>query len=199
MILRRTRDVIKTSNISYIVIQTTYIKYSSWPAAFSTRKFIVCPQNPYNANMHYLEVLVADATFHGVKALTYSSGTLLQRGALVTVPLRSKQVLGIVCGSVPKPAFTAKPIGSGPYAAQVPTQLLQLFDWLRGYYPAPLGVLTQMVLPKQLPKKPLPVASMPPVPPADLPTLSADQQAALNAIQPEGLHVLHGETGTGKT
>lgn len=142
---------------------------------------------------------MADATFHGNEPLTYSVEIPLEPGALVTVPIRKKQVLGIVSGMVTKPAFATKAIIAGPHPARVPAQLIQLFHWLRDYYPAPLGVLTQLMLPKQLPKKPLAVTPLAPVAEPKLPTLSGDQQTALDRISGAGLHLLHGETGTGKT
>jgi primosomal protein N' (replication factor Y) len=70
---------------------------------------------------------------------------------------------------------------------------------MRAYYPAPLGILTQLLLPKQLPKKPTPIAPLSPAPEPLLPPLSSEQTAALEAITSPGLHILHGETGTGKT
>jgi len=150
--------------------------------------------------MTYVEVLVADATFHGNEPLTYAADNPLGPGSLVVVPIRKKQVLGIVSGNTSKkPAFAVKPIIDGPFNAQVPAAILQLFEWMKAYYPAPLGVLAQLMLPKQLPKKPLPIAPLEPLSNPELPPLGPDQQAALQAIQGAGLHVLHGETGTGKT
>lgn len=163
-------------------------------------KFIFCGQKQYNANMTYVEVLVADATFHGNEPLTYTADRPLEIGSLVSVPLRRKQVLGIVSGNTnTKPSFATKPIAAGPFPATVPLPLLQLFEWMRVYYPAPLGVLTQLMLPKQLPKKPLAVSPLPEVTEPSLPPLSTEQKSALAAIQGPGLHLLHGETGTGKT
>jgi primosomal protein N' (replication factor Y) len=116
------------------------------------------------------------------------------------VPLRRKQVLGIVAGiRTVKPSFAVKPIISGPFTAYVPAQLLELLAWMKEYYPAPLGVLAQLMLPKQLPKKPLPIMPLPTVGVPNLPPLGQEQQAALQAMCGPGLHLLHGETGTGKT
>ncbi len=142
---------------------------------------------------------MADATFHGGEALTYSSDKGLLPGSLVVVPLRAKHVLGLVAGTASKPSFAVKPIISAADLPAIPMQLLSLLEWLRSYYPAPLGVLTQLLLPKQLPKKPLPLGALPPSDNLSLPPLGADQQQAVAAITTEGLHILHGETGSGKT
>jgi primosomal protein N' (replication factor Y) (superfamily II helicase) len=150
--------------------------------------------------MHYVEVWVADATFHGDEPLTYSCSEPLPAGSLVTVPLRKKHVLGIVSRSTnTKPPFAVKPIMAAASLPSVPAQLVQLFAWMKDYYPAPLGILAGLLLPKQLPKKPLAVTPLPATPAPTLPPLSDDQQRALQAITGEGLHILHGETGTGKT
>jgi primosomal protein N' (replication factor Y) len=149
--------------------------------------------------MRYVEVLVADATFHGGEPLTYGCEQSLSVGALVTVPLRNKQVLGVVFGMVQKPSFTVKPIIAVAALPAIPPAIMGLFAWMKDYYPAPLGVLTQLMLPKQLPKKPLPVAAFSDHSAPSLPPLSADQVRAMASIKDEGLHVLHGETGTGKT
>lgn len=149
--------------------------------------------------MYYVEVLVGDATFHGAEPLTYGSETPLSAGTLVYVPLRRKQVLGVVTATVGKPAFATKPVTSVIALPPLPTPLVALLDWMRTYYPAPLGILTQLLLPKQLPKKPTAITPLPTVPEPQLPLLSTEQQIALDTITGPGLHILHGETGTGKT
>ena len=149
--------------------------------------------------MTYVEVLVADAAYHGNEALTYSSNEPLHAGQLVLVPLRKKQVLGIVVDQVRKPSFAVKPVVSVAALPSLPKALLSLLAWMREYYPAPLGVITQLFLPKALPKKPVPLTSLPVSPASDLPPLTNDQTEALAKITGAGLHILHGETGTGKT
>src|SRR2546430_553970 len=143
MILRRTREVIKTSNISFIVIRTTYQKYSRAPPAFQQNVEFVDPLHAkfqilhrYTGimpDMNYLEVLVADATYHGSDALTYSSPQRLAAGALVAVQLRSKQVLGIVVREASRPRFPVKQIVSAPNVPPLPPQLLKLLLWMKDY------------------------------------------------------------------
>jgi len=150
--------------------------------------------------MNYVRVLVGEATFHGREPLTYSHSTSLKPGQLVTVPLRSKQVLGVAVADAAKPLFNVKPISGVVDAHLLPSQLLHLLDWMREYYPAPLGVITQLFLPKALPKKPLP-AQQPSAATqiSTLPALTPEQKEAVSAINTPGLHLLHGETGSGKT
>lgn len=154
----------------------------------------------YNATMHYVEILVADQGYHGNDALTYESETPLQRGSLAFVPLRNKQVLGVVTKiSLKKPDFTTKSVAHIPEFPPLPYQLLDLLEWMRQYYPAPLGVSVQQILPRNLPKraiKPLEVHTNSLV---NLPKLTEDQEHALSKFQTKGTHILHGDTGTGKT
>jgi len=149
--------------------------------------------------MDYVEILVGDASYHGNEPLTYSTGTPLASGTLAVVPLRRKEVLGVVVGQAQKPNFAVKPIAQVLKLPPLGAPLLSLLDWLRVYYPAPLGILTQLLLPSQLPKRPDAVTVPPPLPHPDLPPLTADQKAALAAINGPGMHLLHGETGSGKT
>ena len=156
--------------------------------------------NLYNATMHYVEIAVADQSYHGNDALTYTSAVPLSVGALAWVPLRKKEVLGIVTAiNVAKPRFAVKPIISLPDAPPISEQLLSLITWMRNYYPAPFGTIVQQVLPRSLPKrdvKPLPVHSESI---QQLPPLTQDQEQAISRIEPHGVHILHGDTGTGKT
>jgi primosomal protein N' (replication factor Y) len=149
--------------------------------------------------MHYLEILVAGATFHGSAALTYSTDLELRPGTVVEVPLRTKQALGLVAAEVPKPAFAVKPIHGVPELPALPPQLIQLLFWIKGHYPSPLGVITQQFLPKQLPKKPVSPHLVGPVEYPLLPPLTPDQQQAAGTVVQPGSYLLHGETGTGKT
>lgn len=158
--------------------------------------------NLYNATMHYVEIIVADSTYHGNEALTYGSEKPLSVGTLAIIPLRNKQVLGIVTAvDVAKPTFAVKPVISIPDAPAVPQQMIHLIEWMRQYYPSPFGTIVQQVLPRSLPKRPVKPLSHKSgaVAFSALPPLTDDQQRALMAIQSPGLHILHGDTGTGKT
>jgi len=149
--------------------------------------------------MNYVEILVADGSYHGNEPLTYASPVALETGSIVTVPLRAKQVLGVVVKTAEKPRFPTKPIVIAHPLPPLPRQLLQTLRWLHAYYPSSLGATTQQFLPKQLPHKPTPLPAATTPPPANLPPLTADQTNTLNAISQPGTYLLHGETGSGKT
>jgi primosomal protein N' (replication factor Y) len=149
--------------------------------------------------MHYLEVMVGGASYHGDEALTYASDIPMERGTIVVVPLRNAKNLGVVMGAVPKPDFAAKSIAEVPDIPPLPASLLELMLWMKAYYPSSAGIAMQQFLPRQLPKKAVEATQFTADPAADLPTLTTDQQQALQGIGAEGMHLLHGETGTGKT
>jgi primosomal protein N' (replication factor Y) len=143
--------------------------------------------------------MVASNAYHGYEPLTYRSRTPLEVGTIVAAPLRNATTLGVVVGITSKPAFAAKDAIACPDVPPLPTPLRSLLEWMGTYYPAPAGIITQQFLPRQLPKKPLALHPFNTPTPTPLPELTADQQQALQQIKNVGLHILHGETGTGKT
>jgi primosomal protein N' (replication factor Y) len=200
MIFRLTRDVINTSNISFILLfKQREQSIAALRSVFNPEVSLFWHEDHIMQRMQYVEVLVAGATYHGDEALTYCSEEELAAGAIVLVPLRNKQVLGVVTGVVAKPTFKVKPITETVDLPPLPGQLIKLMFWIKSYYPSPFGVITQQFLPKQLPKKTVEVASFAAHEEATLPTLTPDQQKAIEAINGPGTYVLHGETGTGKT
>lgn len=151
--------------------------------------------------MTYVKVLVADATYHGKEALTYSTNETPPVGAVVLVEIKSKHVLGIVTAVVSQPNFAVKPITTIYKLPPIPLTSLALLEWIKPYYPAPLGVTTSLFLPAGLTKNIQPVSTTytKNVEIQELPPLTVDQKNALSQIQSSGFHLLHGETGTGKT
>jgi len=149
--------------------------------------------------MYFVEVIVADAAYHKNEPLTYSHTTTLTVGQIVVVPLKRKQVLGIVVATVARPSFPTKAIISVAGLPPLPPQLCALLHWMRDCYPAPLGITAQLFLPNSLPKKPFIPKEIDAEQAVELPDLTKDQQTALAAINAPGLHILHGDTGSGKT
>jgi primosomal protein N' len=120
----------------------------------------------------------------------------------VVVPLRHKQAFGIISAVVARPQFATKAIISAPELPPIPEALQQLLTWMRGFYPAPLGIITQLFLPDALSKKDLAANGTGgdlQLEKQSLPPLTHDQQVAISNITAPGLHLLHGETGSGKT
>ena len=104
-------------------------------------------------NMYYYEVWVRSSRYHGSTPLTYSSKQKLARGSLVEVQMQAETVLGFISGSVSPPRFKTKAVSSVLDLPPLPAHTLKLAIWLKDYYPAALGILTQQFLPAQLPQK----------------------------------------------
>lgn len=138
--------------------------------------------------------------YHGTEALTYSAETALQPGALVKVSLRNRNVLGVTLRAVPKPSFAVKPVAAVAPFPPLPEESLELLKWLYAYYPAPLGaVVRQLVPPTEVFPEPTTSPPHPQVDITQLPTLTAEQQAAVSDIAGPGTFLLHGITGSGKS
>jgi len=152
--------------------------------------------------MYYYLVAVATAKYHGKELLTYSSATPIEIGTLVTVPLQRQKAHGFIVEKTQKPQFNTKELETLDVSLPLmPPQLLELFTWMRGYYPAPLGITAQLFLPSNFPKKftPLIEASKKNTLNASLPPLTTGQQRTLEKIHEPGSYLLHGATGSGKT
>lgn len=129
--------------------------------------------------------------------LTYSSSKPLSPGTIVSVPLQKIDVLGIVLRKVAKPTFACKSVAGFPDMPPLPQTSLQLIQWLRAYYPAPIGPLAQLFLPSNI-AQPKAQSDYVPITKATI-DLNAEQTKALHAITDSGTYLLHGRTGSGKT
>lgn len=150
--------------------------------------------------MHYIEVLVGDAAYHGTKPLTYASEERLSLGSIVQVELKAKKVLGVVTDcTTDKPAFATKLAVLLPLKA-IPLPLLQLATWMYEYFPSPLGVTVGHILPTNLPKKiRIDHFETTKITTGTLPPLTNEQQQAIAQLTGTGLHLLRGITGSGKS
>ncbi len=151
--------------------------------------------------MYYYLVWVRSSRYHGSEPLTYSSDQRLPVGGLVQVELQRELVLGVVSGVTTQPRFRTKPITEVYDLPSLPPHLLKLASWLQTYYPAPLGFLTQQLLPASFTDKSIEKKSVafPKPSLAKLPPLTAEQKSALSAMKNHDTYLLHGVTGSGKT
>ncbi len=153
-------------------------------------------------SMYYYEVWVSSPRYHGDKALSYQYSEKLKAGTIISVVLQRQRVLAVVINEVTRPAFATKPIDSVVTDTAMPPELLKLIDWLKDYYPAPIGFLTALLLPSTLlqTSRDKSIAN-PEIAIKQLPPLTAEQNSALEIIiksAPRSV-LLHGDTGTGKT
>ncbi|HSW36883.1 MAG TPA: primosomal protein N' [Candidatus Saccharimonadales bacterium] len=150
--------------------------------------------------MYYYEVWPRSQAYHGQEALTYHSPQKLDEGRIVKVPLQRQEVLALVVKAANKPTFATKPINQSYNLPAVPPQLIKLGQWLKAYYPAPLGMIAQQFLPaaiKDSGEFDSKATSSPN--PSHLPSLTPDQAKVLRQITKPDTYLLHGKTGSGKT
>ena len=152
--------------------------------------------------MYFYFVWVRSNRYHGSEALTYASKTKLVTGSIVDVELQKHVVIAMIVGVTTEPRFKTKPITRVYDLPPLPATLLKLCLWLQEYYPAPLGMITQQLLPAGLSDKQLATAQAlqfdePLL--EELPPLTAEQLSALAAMAERDTYLLHGKTGSGKT
>jgi primosomal protein N' (replication factor Y) len=151
--------------------------------------------------MYYYFVWVRSSRYHGSTPLTYTSSERLPVGSIIEVELQKQQVFGVVSGATTKPRFKTKPVTRKLELPPLPAHLLKLAKWLQEYYPAPLGLVAQQLLPSGLPKnlpEPLDISFDEPVL-SGQPPLTTEQKQALEQIEKPDTYLIHGTTGSGKT
>jgi primosomal protein N' (replication factor Y) len=156
----------------------------------------------YTKVMHFYFVWVRSSRYHGSDPLTYSSTTKLSTGSVVEVELQRERVLGVVTGTTTEPRFKTKPVSRILDLPALPAHLIKLAGWLQQYYPAPVGIITQQLLPAGLSEKQLGATGVSLFEAPDfskLPPLTVEQTAALEDMQNRNTYLLHGVTGSGKT
>ncbi len=150
----------------------------------------------------YYRVLASSQRYHGSESLIYESDKNLEIGQIVAVPLQSKSVMGIVEAITTKPTFKTKGI-TRSWEIYLPKKSFILIEWLKKYYPAPLGILTGLFTPPDLPKK-LPTLILKEdlsLKISKLPTMTKEQRNVVDSIDTTESRsiLLHGNTGSGKT
>lgn len=153
--------------------------------------------------MYYYLVAPTSVVRANEPAFTYHSENKLSVGAIVSVGVGKKTLLGVVVKSVNKPTFTTKPIEQIVVTRPVPTPLISLASWMSHYYATHFAIVLQTLLPAGLQKKRRETK------PAQIRAtrnrttivLNKEQQAAIKAIteHPSGTLLLHGVPGSGKT
>lgn len=154
------------------------------------------------SNMFYYFVWVRSSRYHGQEPLTYAFKERLSVGTIVEVELQKAVVIGFVSGQTTKPRFQTKEISAVLDLPALPLHLIKTARWLIEYYPAPIGIVSQQLLPSGFSNKQLeagfdlnldgPKAEL-------LPELTAEQSSAMEAMSVRDTFLLHGKTGSGKT
>lgn len=151
---------------------------------------------------YYYSILVATTLYHGQEGLTYNSNQPAAIGSIVNVPLRDRMVLGIIEKEVVKPGFVTKEIKEIFPLPVLPDEIITTIHWLSTYYPAPLGAIVKLFLPKSLRLEDIDkiiVNQRVKSKLLKLPSLNEEQVIVMRALQKSGSYILHGDTGSGKT
>ncbi|MDO4773945.1 MAG: primosomal protein N' [Candidatus Saccharibacteria bacterium] len=155
--------------------------------------------------IYYYEVSPTTVVRADQTTFTYSSDEELATGAIVTVPVGTKQLTGVVMYQVAQPAYAVKPITRVLPQPPLPLPLIATAQWMSQYYATHLATVWQTVLPRGVTKKRRTTtssAATPDVAPERTQFLfTPEQQTAIDAITAmhSGTTLLHGVTGSGKT
>ena len=74
--------------------------------------------------MYYYEVAPLKIVRQTAHVFTYHSSVVLDAGAIVSVPVGTRSHIGVVMGSVPRPAFETRELGKAIYDVPLPRALL---------------------------------------------------------------------------
>lgn len=149
----------------------------------------------------YYEVLPATKSYHSNQPLVYKSSQNLELGQIVTIELKNSTYPGLIAKATQEPKFKTKAIAKVYDLPPLPQHLVKLAQWLASFYVSGLGpavcqIITQNSL---LNIKIAANVKLKPVPSSTMPTLTKEQELALAKTEISGTHILHGETGSGKT
>ncbi len=161
------------------------------------------PKQRIMSNMHYYEIAPTILIRTDANFFTYSSTEQLLVGLVVIIPVGKKTVTGVVLRKTTKPSYDTKSVIETIEQTPLPSQMIELANWLSSYYHSHLAATLQTVLPRGVTKQRRARTTIPRVSPRNRTNfvLNIDQQAAVDTIssmQP-GTALLHGVTGSGKT
>lgn len=156
--------------------------------------------------MNYYEVAPLAYLGTETSTLVYNSSMILYPGQAVLIPLRSKNVVGVILSSTKKPGFITKEIlGKILEKGIINHERLELAQWISDYYAASLASVLQAFIPSGITKKRHKGTNLQgnkKIIRDDPPTLKKDQDLIVrNILNNQGTkpHLLFGITGSGKT
>ena len=153
--------------------------------------------------MHYYEVAPNQIIRSNSNVFTYVSDSDLAIGTIVTIEVGKKLLIGVIMREVKKPPYDTKSIVGVVEEQPLPTQLVELSQWMSRYYASHLATVLQAILPRGLTKARRERLMNTQENLRDRTTIvfTAHQQSAITAINAmsPGAVLLHGVTGSGKT
>jgi primosomal protein N' (replication factor Y) len=153
--------------------------------------------------MHYYEVAPTQIIRATSASFTYASESPLAIGTLVAIEVGKKSLTGVVLRSVAKPAYDTKPISAVIEEYPLPSQLVQLAEWLSSYYATHLATVLQTVLPRGIQKtrRDRKFVARESLRDRTNIVFTTEQNTAITTVESmtPGTALLHGVTGSGKT
>lgn len=152
--------------------------------------------------MFYYEVAPIERSYKGKFLPTYSSDKKLDVGQIISVHLRSKSVFAFVVSDCKKPDYNVKTIDKVYLNYKIPFKNIQFFKWLDEYYPGSLGSTASLFSPANIIEK---SSNTNQNNDDNITTnkfeLSKKQMEISSKINNSNrkIHIIHGDTGTGKT
>lgn len=153
--------------------------------------------------MHYYHIAPTILVRRADSFFTYHTTQPLEPGHIVTIPIGTRECIGIVLGPATKPRFATKPISTVVEPTPLPHALIQTAQWMSQYYHVHLASCLSAMLPHGLTTKRRARTGQLPhslhQPTEQQP--NASQQAAITALlqQSATTSLLYGVTGSGKT
>ena len=155
--------------------------------------------------MQYYEVAPVKVVRATSSVFTYHSEAVLPVGKVVSVPIGTRSMIGVIIRSVTKPSYETKPIDTITSEAlpTIPSALVKTALWMSAYYATHLATVLQTILPRGIEKTRRARKSRPVVATRSRThfLLNKSQTEAIATIttSKQGTVLLHGITGSGKT
>lgn len=153
--------------------------------------------------MHYFEVAPTQIVRPGSDVFTYSSNEPLSPGQIVVVEVGKRRMTGVVMRATLKPSYKTKDIYSVVENTPLPKPLVELAQWLSGYYLTPLALVLQTLLPRGIQKtrRVQPLVRLASKRDRTNIVFNNDQQIVVDTVNlsTPGTFLLQGITGSGKT
>ncbi|MBP7760724.1 primosomal protein N' [Candidatus Saccharibacteria bacterium] len=153
--------------------------------------------------MCYYEVVPLKIVHGSDGVLTYQSETIYSEGTIVTVPVGTQTIVGVIIRQVAKPSFATKPILTRVESIPLPSGLVALAQWMSMFYATHPVTVWQSLLPRGLTKTRHTLSQKASHPSRNRTNivLNDEQRQAITSIMNEssGTSLVHGITGSGKT
>ena len=103
--------------------------------------------------MYYYHIAPTILVRRADSFFTYHATQSLEPGHIVTIPIGTRECIGIVLNPTTKPGFATKPISTVVEPTPLPHALIQTAQWMSQYYHVHLASCLSAMLPRGLTTK----------------------------------------------